>query len=79
MKKATKVLILQFLCFAAIFLLARLLIVQLGVFSGLLIPIVSGVLAIVLSPQFKVLKVEGKEKVFMAWLFSKKGKPVDWL
>lgn len=79
MKKATKVLILQFLCFAAIFLLARLLIVQLGVFSGLLIPIVSGVLAIVLSPQFKVLKIEGKEKVFMAWLFSKKGKPVDWL
>ena len=79
MKKATKVLILQFLCFAAIFLLARLLIVQLGVFSGLLIPIVSGVLAIVLSPQFKVLKIEGKEKVFVAWLFSKKGKPVDWL
>lgn len=79
MKKATKVLILQFLCFAAIFLLARFLIVQLGVFSGLLIPIVSGVLAIVLSPQFKVLKIEGKEKVFMAWLFSKKGKPVDWL
>lgn len=79
MKKATKVLILQFLCFAAIFLLARLLIVQLGVFSGLLIPIVSGVFAIVLSPQFKVLKIEGKEKVFMAWLFSKKGKPVDWL
>lgn len=79
MKKATKVLILQFVCFAVIFLLARILIVQLGVFSGLLIPIVSGVLAIVLSPQFKVLKIEGKEKVFMAWLFSKKGKPVDWL
>ena len=79
MKKATKVLILQLLCFAAIFLFARFFIVQLGFFNGLFIPIVSGVLAIILSPQFKVLKIEGKEKVFVAWLFSKKGKPVDWL
>lgn len=79
MNKATKILIIQFFCFALIFLATRMLIVNFNLLSGLMIPIVSGVAAIVLAPQFKVFKVDGKETVFVAWLFSKKGKPVNWL
>lgn len=79
MNKATKILIIQFLCFAVIFLAARVIIVNFNLLSGLWIPIVSGLAAILLAPQFKVFKVDGKETVFVAWLFSKKGKPVNWL
>lgn len=79
MNKATKILIIQFFCFALIFLATRAIIVNFNLLSGLMIPIVSGVAAIVLAPQFKVFKVDGKDTVFVAWLFSKKGKPVNWL
>lgn len=79
MNKATKILIVQFAFFASIFLAARFLIVHFNLLSGLLIPIVSGLLAVILAPQFKVFKIDGKETVFMAWLFSKKGKPITWL
>ncbi|WKW45674.1 hypothetical protein P3875_07735 [Myroides sp. JBRI-B21084] len=79
MNKATKILIIQFFCFALIFLATRTIIVYFNILSGLMIPIVSGVAAIVLAPQFKVFKVDGKDTVFVAWLFSKKGKPVNWL
>lgn len=79
MNKATKVLILQFVFFATVFLIIRYFIVQFNLLSGLLIPVVSGIIAILLSPQFKVIKIDGQEKVFIAWLFSKKGKQIDWL
>ncbi|MEG1020513.1 MAG: hypothetical protein RSE50_03275 [Myroides sp.] len=79
MTKATKILIIQFLCFALIFLGARFLIVHFALLTGLWIPVVSGIAAIVMAPQFKVFKVDGVDTVFIAWLFSKKGKPVNWL
>ncbi len=79
MNKATKILIIQFLCFALIFLAARFLVVRFELLTGLWIPVVSGIAAIVLAPQFKVFKVDGVDTVFVAWLFSKKGKPVNWL
>lgn len=79
MKKSTKILLIQFLCFALIFLAARYIITHFTLLTGLWIPIVSGVAAVILSPQFKVFKVDGKDTVFIAWLFSKKGKPVNWL
>ncbi len=79
MNKTTKVYIIQFICFAVIFLLTRFLIVQFGLLSGLWIPIASGIVTILLAPQFKIFKIDGKETVFVAWVFSKKGKPVNWL
>lgn len=79
MTKATKVYIVQFLCFALIFLASRLIIAHFELLSGLWVPIVSGIVAIILSPQFKVFHVEGKDVVYMAWLFSKNGKKIDWL
>jgi len=79
MTKATKILIIQFLCFALIFLGTRFLIVHFALLTGLWIPVVSGIAAIVLAPQFKVFKIDGVDTVFIAWLFSKKGKPVNWL
>lgn len=79
MNKSTKVLLIQFFCFALIFLAARFVIVQFTLLTGLWIPVVSGIVAVILAPQFKVFKVDGKDTVFMAWLFSKKGKPVNWL
>lgn len=79
MTKATKILIIQFLCFGLIFLGARFLIIHFALLTGLWIPVVSGIAAIVVAPQFKVFKVDGVDTVFIAWLFSKKGKPVNWL
>jgi len=79
MNKATKVLVIQFLFFAVIFLAARYVIAHFELLSGIWIPVVSGIITIVLVPQFKVFKVDGKDTVFVAWLFSKKGTPVNWL
>lgn len=79
MNKTTKVYMVQFLCFAIIFLIIRYTIGYFGWLSGYWIPIVSGVLTIFLAPQFKVFKVDGKETVFVAWIFSNTGKPVHWL
>ena len=79
MNKATKVLLLQFFCFAVIFLATRFLVVSFTSLTGYWIPIISGIAAIILAPQFKIFKIDGKETVFVAWFFSKKGKPVNWL
>ncbi len=79
MTKTTKIYLIQFLCFAALFLIARYLIAHFELLSGFMIPVASGLIAIVLAPQFKIFKIDGKETVFVAWLFSKKGKPVTWL
>ncbi|SEH56551.1 hypothetical protein SAMN02927937_00219 [Paenimyroides aquimaris] len=79
MNKATKVLVIQFLFFAVIFLAARYIIAHFELLTGIWIPVVSGIITIVLVPQFKVFKIDGKDTVFVAWLFSKKGTPVNWL
>lgn len=79
MNKATKVLVIQFLFFAVIFLAARYIIAHFELLIGIWIPVVSGIITIVLVPQFKVFKIDGKDTVFVAWLFSKKGTPVNWL
>ena len=79
MNKSLKIFIIQFLCFALIFLAARFLIVHFELFTGLLIPAISGAAAILLAPQFKIFKINGVETVFVAWLFIKKGTPVKWL
>ncbi len=79
MNKQTKILLIQFLCFAIIFLTTRFIIVHFALLSGLWIPVVSGVAAVLLAPQFKIFKIDGKDTVYVAWLFGKKGKPVDWL
>lgn len=79
MNKTTKIYMVQFFCFAVIFLILRYTIGYFGWLSGYWIPIVSGVLTIFLAPQFKVFKIDGKETVFVAWIFSKTGKPVHWL
>lgn len=79
MNKATKVLVIQFLFFAVIFLAARYVIAHFELLTGIWIPVVSGIITIVLVPQFKVFKIDGKDTVFVAWLFSKKGTPVNWL
>ncbi|HUH25270.1 MAG TPA: hypothetical protein VLY87_01460 [Flavobacterium sp.] len=83
MNKSTKVYIIQFICFAVIFLVTRFVITHFGLLSGLLsglwIPIASGIVTILLAPQFKIFKIDEKETVFVAWVFSKKGKPVNWL
>ena len=79
MNKATKIYLIQFACFAAVFLISRYVISYFNLFSGLWIPIVSGLIAIVLAPQFKIFKIDGKDTVFMAWILSKKGTPIKWL
>lgn len=72
MKKQTKIFILQFIIFAVVFLIIRYLVAHFELVSGIWIPVTAGVASALLCPQFKVFTVEGKEEVYMAWLFTKK-------
>lgn len=71
MNAKTKVLIYQFVSFAVIFLLARYLIASFLELGWIWIPILSAVIATVLTPQFKVIHTEQGEKILMRWIFLK--------
>lgn len=71
MNAKTKVLIYQFVSFAVIFLLARYLIASFLELGWIWIPILSAVIATVLTPQFKVVPTEQGEKILMRWIFLK--------
>ncbi len=77
MTKQTKVLLVQFVCFAGLFLLGKL-ILSLTTITGITNAIVCAVFATVFAPQFKIFKTADGEKVYMRWLFSKKVKELNW-
>lgn len=77
MSKENKILILQFVCFALLFLIGKL-ILSFTEITGILNAILSAVFAALLSPQFKVFKTKDGEKVYMRWMFSKKAKELNW-
>lgn len=77
MTKSTKVALIQFVSFAFLFLLAKLTLSFTDI-TGILNAIICGVVALLLAPQFKVIRTQDGEKVYMRWLFSKKAKELDW-
>ena len=62
----------NFLCFGALFILIRLgIICFFPNLPYLIIFVITGVLAIVLSPRFAAYEDEGKEVLLMRWIFLK--------
>ncbi len=78
MSKQNKVFIVQFVCFAVLFLLGKLLL-SFTEITGFMNPLLCAVFATILSPQFKVIKTDEGEKVMMRFLFNKKIKEIKWL
>lgn len=79
MNKRTKAYIISFICFAIIFIIIRTIINQIQPITGIWLPIISAFITSFLAPQFKVFRIEGKDIIFVAWIFSKKGKALTWL
>ncbi|MEC4113584.1 hypothetical protein VSO92_05610 [Myroides pelagicus] len=67
----TKTMLLQFVSFAVLFLLARVGLAYFTSLDGIWLPIVSAVVATVLAPQFKVFKTDEGDKICMRWIFLK--------
>jgi len=71
MTTRNKALLYNLLCFAAIFILVRLL---LGAYSGLTgfwLPLTTFVVSTILAPKFQAVKTRDGDKVFMKWMFVK--------
>lgn len=71
MSKSVKALLLNFICFAVLFLLAKYLIGRYTHLSGIWKPITAFVISTLVSPQFKAIKTLEGEKIFFKWLFMK--------
>lgn len=78
MSKQNKVFIVQFVCFAVLFLIGKLLL-HFTTIDGFINPLLCAVFATLLSPQFRVIKTDEGDKVMMRFLFNKKIKEVKWL
>lgn len=78
MSKKTKVFIAQFLCFAILFMIARLSIEFFTDLTTIVGSIISAVFATVLAPQFKVFDTQEGQKIYMRWIFIKGVKELNW-
>lgn len=78
MSKKTKVFIAQFLCFAVLFMIARLSIEFFTDLTTIVGSIISAVFATVLAPQFKVFDTQEGQKIYMRWIFIKGVKELNW-
>jgi hypothetical protein len=61
----------QLLCFAALFILVRFLLVSYTNLTGLWIPFTAFVVGTLLAPKFQSVKTNDGEKLFMKWIFMK--------
>ncbi|WP_372473174.1 hypothetical protein AB4865_10175 [Capnocytophaga sp. ARDL2] len=79
MNKKTKSYIVSFLCFFVIFIVIRTILSELQLAEGIWLPIVSALITSFIAPQFKVFRIDGKDIIYVAWIFSKKGRALPWL
>lgn len=71
MKVGTKTLILQFISFALLFVIAKVGLSYFTTLTGLWLSVVSAVIATILAPQFKVFKTDEGDKICVRWIFIK--------
>jgi hypothetical protein len=76
-KLQLKAFLLQLLCFATFFILARFLIEKYTHLTGFFIPITAFVISTLLSPKFQAVKTKEGEKLFLKWLFIKGIKEIN--
>lgn len=77
MNKKVKVTIAQFLCFAALFLIGKF-ILSFTDITRIWNSLICAVFATVFAPQFKIIRTQEGEKVYMAFLFRKKITELNW-
>ncbi|MBC9796857.1 hypothetical protein [Sinomicrobium weinanense] len=70
MKYKHRALLYNFICFAAIFILARAALHYFLPGYNFWTAVISAVIAMVLAPKFIVVKTASGEKLFVKWLFS---------
>ncbi|SNR68834.1 hypothetical protein SAMN04488009_3208 [Maribacter sedimenticola] len=71
MKLKHKVLILNFVCFAVLFVILRFGIGFVYKEYSFFISLISAIAASLLAPKFALVNKEGKEKMVMKWIFIK--------
>lgn len=71
MSKKTKAFLYNLICFALLFILFRFLIDKYTEMTGYFIPLTAFVVGTLLAPKFQAVKLQGKEKIFMRWIFIK--------
>jgi len=76
MNKKTKALVYQFLSFAILFIIARVVIENFTGVTGFWIPAIAAVASTILSPQFKALQTPQGLKLYVNWIFMKEPKEV---
>lgn len=76
MSKKTKAVVYQFLSFAVLFIIARILIVKFTGVTGFWVPAIAAVASTILAPQFKALQTPDGLKLYMNWIFMKAPKEI---
>jgi len=76
MSKKTKAIVYQFLSFAVLFIVARLIIEKFTGATGFWIPAIAAVVSTILAPQFKALETPHGLKLYMNWIFMKEAKEI---
>jgi len=77
MKPSTKALLYNFIGFFVIFLILRTSLAYFFELSRILLALLSGIGAILLSPKFAVVHEGTKSKILMKWIFFKGVKEVN--
>lgn len=67
----TKALIYNFIGFAVLFVIIRIVAEQFTNLSGFWLPLTAAVVASILAPKFQAVTTAEGEKIFMKWLFIK--------
>ena len=71
MTPKTKALIFNFIGFALLFVIMRIVVGKFTNLTGFWLPITSAVVASILAPKFQAVRTNEGEKIFMKWLFIK--------
>lgn len=71
MKLKHKVLVFNFLAFAILFIVFRVVLFMTLTISSIYLSVIAAILASFLAPKFAVAKIEGVEKIVMKWIFTK--------
>ncbi len=71
MRPKYKALLFNFIAFAALFIIIRLLLGYYWPINRIFLAVTSAILANVLAPKFGAIKTEQGEKIMMKWIFIK--------
>ncbi|VXB98420.1 conserved hypothetical protein [Maribacter litoralis] len=71
MKLKHKVLVYNFLAFALLFIVFRVVLHMTLTISSIYLSVIAAISASFLAPKFTVVKIEGVKKIVMKWIFIK--------